>query len=137
MKTKVEIFSSKKLKNFFINLDSLFDLSLKGLDELESGYNSKNLSIVFFDNQDCVGEKILNNILLNENGEVRLADFGVSGQMTQTIGARRKTFAGTPFWMAPEVIQSSGTGGKGGGVSPSSGGFGGPSGYDEKADIWS
>ena len=67
MKTKVEIFSSKKLKNFFINLDSLFDLSLKGLDELESGYNSKNLSIVFFDNQDCVGEKILNNILLNEN----------------------------------------------------------------------
>ena len=50
----------------------------------------------------------------------------MSGQMTQTIGARRKTFAGTPFWMAPEVIQSSGTGG-----------FDGPSGYDEKADIWS
>ena len=67
MKTKVEIFSSEKLKNFFINLDSLFDLSLKGFDELESSYNSKNLSIVFFDDQDCVGEKILNNISLNEN----------------------------------------------------------------------
>ena len=67
MKTKVEIFSSQKLKNFFINLDSLFDLSLKGFDELESSYNSKNLSIVFFDDQDCVGEKTLNNILLNEN----------------------------------------------------------------------
>ena len=67
MKTKVEIFSSQKLKNFFINLDNLFDLSLKGFEELESSYNSENLSIVFFDDQDCVGEKILSNISLNEN----------------------------------------------------------------------
>ena len=67
MKTKIEIFSSQKLKNFFINLDSLFDINLKGFDELENCYNSKNLSIVFFDHQDFVDEKILNNILLNEN----------------------------------------------------------------------
>ena len=67
MKTKVEIFSSQKLKHFFINLDSLFDINLKDFDELMSSYNSTNLSIVFFDHQDFVDEATLNNILSNEN----------------------------------------------------------------------
>lgn len=56
------------------------------------------------------------NILLNLEGDCKLADFGVSAELTNTM-AKRKTVIGTPYWMAPEVLQSM------------------P--YNGKADIWS
>lgn len=42
------------------------------------------------------------NILLTDDGQVKLVDFGVSSHLGATMG-RRDTSVGTPYWMAPEV----------------------------------
>ena len=67
MKTRLEIFSSEKLQNFFSNLDIFFNISIKSLNDLKDSYDSKNLSIVFFEDKDFIEEKILKNLLDNEN----------------------------------------------------------------------
>ncbi|XP_030298463.1 STE20-like serine/threonine-protein kinase isoform X2 [Sparus aurata] len=61
------------------------------------------------------------NILLSLDGEVKLADFGVSAKNTKTL-QRRDSFIGTPYWMAPEVVMCETSKDR-------------P--YDYKADIWS
>ncbi|XP_066203740.1 TRAF2 and NCK-interacting protein kinase isoform X7 [Saccopteryx leptura] len=61
------------------------------------------------------------NVLLTENAEVKLVDFGVSAQLDRTVG-RRNTFIGTPYWMAPEVIACD--------ENPDAT-------YDFKSDLWS
>ena len=56
------------------------------------------------------------NVLLTETGHIKLADFGVSAELNNTVN-KRKTLTGSPFWMAPEVIKESH--------------------YDGRADVWS
>ncbi|XP_041703280.1 mitogen-activated protein kinase kinase kinase kinase 5 isoform X2 [Coregonus clupeaformis] len=58
------------------------------------------------------------NILLTDSGDVKLADFGVAAKITATI-AKRKSFIGTPYWMAPEVAAVEKNGG-----------------YNQLCDIW-
>ncbi|KAL8620008.1 hypothetical protein ACOMHN_015290 [Nucella lapillus] len=58
------------------------------------------------------------NILLTEEGDIKLADFGVSAQITATM-CKRKSFIGTPYWMAPEVAAVERKGG-----------------YNQQCDIW-
>ncbi|KAL5009247.1 hypothetical protein ScPMuIL_014828 [Solemya velum] len=58
------------------------------------------------------------NILLTDEGDIKLADFGVSAQITVTM-CKRKSFIGTPYWMAPEVAAVERKGG-----------------YNQQCDIW-
>ncbi|NXN47161.1 STK10 kinase, partial [Rhinoptilus africanus] len=61
------------------------------------------------------------NVLLTQDGDIKLADFGVSAKNVKTL-QKRDSFIGTPYWMAPEVVMCETMK-----DTP----------YDYKADIWS
>lgn len=81
--------------------------------EIDHGLTEEQIRIVVYQTVDalqyCHENGIIHrdlkagNILLTNNGEVKLADFGVSALNDET-DKMRDTFIGTPYWMAPEVI---------------------------------
>ncbi|XP_047384487.1 mitogen-activated protein kinase kinase kinase kinase 1 isoform X4 [Sciurus carolinensis] len=92
------------------------------LSELQIGYVCREVlqGLAYLHSQKKIHRDIKGaNILINDAGEVRLADFGISAQIGATL-ARRLSFIGTPYWMAPEVAAVALKGG-----------------YNELCDIWS
>jgi serine/threonine kinase 3 len=101
------------------SVSDIMRLRRKTLDELEMGAIIRDtlLGLSYLHSLKKIHRDIkAGNILLNLQGHAKLADFGVAGQLTDTI-VKRNTVIGTPFWISPEVIQEIG--------------------YDTKADIWS
>ena len=93
MKTKIEIFSTEELKNFFKNLNEFFDLSVKSFEELKTTQDKKNLSIVFLDNDKAVSEKTIKKIYKNENFIFVSKDFSVF----QKFSLNKKNTLISPF----------------------------------------
>ncbi|KAB0382355.1 hypothetical protein FD755_004272 [Muntiacus reevesi] len=104
-------------------LGSVPDSLLTGsLSELQISYVCREVlqGLAYLHSQKKIHRDIKGaNILINDAGEVRLADFGISAQIGATL-ARRLSFIGTPYWMAPEVAAVALKGG-----------------YNELCDIWS
>ncbi|XP_061452433.1 mitogen-activated protein kinase kinase kinase kinase 1 isoform X2 [Rhineura floridana] len=92
------------------------------LSELQIAYVCRETlqGLAYLHNQGKIHRDIKGaNVLLNDHGQVKLADFGISAQLSATF-ARRMSFIGTPYWMAPEVAAVELKGG-----------------YNELCDVWS
>ena len=77
MRPKLKIFSTEGLKNFFINLDDVFDISIKNFKDIERSYDQKSLSVVFLENESIISEKIIKQIYENKNFIFVCRDFSV------------------------------------------------------------
>ncbi|KAG9395380.1 Protein kinase domain [Carpediemonas membranifera] len=78
-----------------------------GLDERQIAYVMKEtlVGLTYLHSNKKIHRDIKSgNILFKDDGSIKLADFGVSAQLANTI-SKRKTMIGSPFWMAPEVVQ--------------------------------
>uniref|UniRef100_A0A9J8AM01 non-specific serine/threonine protein kinase n=1 Tax=Cyprinus carpio carpio TaxID=630221 RepID=A0A9J8AM01_CYPCA len=121
----------KLLDAFFYDNNLSFCVYCLCLSELDRGLEEPQIQVICKQMLEALqylhSMKIIHrdlkagNILLTLDGDIRLADFGVSAKNTKTL-QRRDSFIGTPYWMAPEVVMCETMK-----DAP----------YDYKADIWS
>ena len=113
----INSYYSKTLKELWIIMEfcskgSITDLmrdANRVLDEGECAFVIKHLleALVYLKQKKILHRDIKGgNILITEEGDIKISDFGVSSQLNNTF-SKRSTFIGTPYWMAPEIIKKS------------------------------